>query len=68
MRQRVATNPIMPLRLFTVRNFWTGNIATALIYGALSLNGFALGVYLQQGAGLNRRPWRASRRFRSRSS
>ena len=52
VRQRVHRNPMLPLSLFRVRNFWTGNIATALIYGALSLNGFALGVYLQQGAGL----------------
>ncbi|MBW8764611.1 MAG: MFS transporter, partial [Microbacterium sp.] len=52
IRQRVHRNPMLPLGLFRVRNFWTGNIATALIYGALSLNGFALGVYLQQGAGL----------------
>jgi MFS family permease len=43
---------MMPLTLFHVRNFWTGNVATAFIYGALSLNGFVLGVYLQQGAGL----------------
>ena len=50
VRQRVHRNPMLPLSLFRVRNFWTGNIATALIYGALSLNGFALGVYLQQGA------------------
>jgi MFS family permease len=42
----------MPLSLWKVRNFWSGNIATALIYGSLSLNFFALGVYLQQGAGL----------------
>jgi len=52
VRQRIHNNPMLPLALFRVRNFWTGNIATALIYGALSLNGFALGVYLQQGAGL----------------
>ncbi len=52
IRQRVHTNPMLPLALFRVRNFWAGNIATALIYGALSLNGFALGVYLQQGAKL----------------
>lgn len=52
VRQRVAAQPMMPLYLFHVRNFWAGNIATAFIYGALSLNGFVLGVYLQQGAGL----------------
>ena len=51
MRQRFAKNPIMPLGLFTVRNFWTGNIATAFIYGALALISFVLAVYLQQGAG-----------------
>jgi EmrB/QacA subfamily drug resistance transporter len=52
VRQRLAVQPMMPLSLFRVRNFWTGNVATAFIYGALSLNGFALSVYLQQGAGL----------------
>jgi len=52
LRQRLAKNPVMPLSLFQVRNFWTGNIATAVTYGALSLNGFALTVYLQQGARL----------------
>jgi MFS family permease len=52
LRQRFHHNPMLPLSLFRVRNFWTGNVATALIYGALSLNGFALGVYLQQGADL----------------
>ena len=53
VRQRFAKDPIMPLSLFTVRNFWAGNIATALIYGALSLNGFALVVYLQRDDGPN---------------
>ena len=52
VRQRFHADPMLPLGLFRVRNFWTGNIATALIYGALSLNGFAIGVYLQQGAKL----------------
>ena len=52
VRQRVAAQPMMPLSLFGVRNFWTGNVATAFIYGALSLNGFIVSVYLQQGAGL----------------
>ncbi len=53
IRQATARRPMMPLSLFRVRNFWTGNVATALIYGALSLNGFVVGVYLQQGAGLS---------------
>jgi EmrB/QacA subfamily drug resistance transporter len=52
IRQRFARQPMMPLSLFRVRNFWTGNVATGFVYAALSLNGFVLGVYLQQGAGL----------------
>ncbi|MDQ0755795.1 MFS transporter [Arthrobacter sp. B3I4] len=44
--------PMMPLRLFTIRNFGWGNIATMVIYGALSLGFFVLGLYLQQVAGL----------------
>lgn len=52
VRQRFAPNPIMPLQLFTVRNFWAGNLATLLIYGALGLTSLVVGVYLQEGAGL----------------
>jgi MFS family permease len=52
LRQRVVGSPILPLDLFRVRNFWTGNVATAFIYGALALNGLVVVVYLQEGAGL----------------
>ena len=52
VRQRTATNPILPLGLFRARNFWAGNLATAFIYGALGLSGLVVGVYLQEGAGL----------------
>lgn len=51
-RQSIVREPILPLDLFRTRNFWTGNVATAFVYAALSLNGFVVGVYLQQGAGL----------------
>ncbi len=51
VRQRFARDPMMPLDLFRVRNFWTGNMATAFVYAALSLNGLVVAVYLQQGAG-----------------
>jgi EmrB/QacA subfamily drug resistance transporter len=44
--------PMMPLRLFAIRNFGWGNIATAVIYGALNLGFFVLGLFLQQVAGL----------------
>ncbi|WP_243229661.1 MFS transporter [Microbacterium sp. CIAB417] len=45
-------NSMMPLSLFRIRNFGWGNLATLFVYAALSLNGFVIGVYLQQGAGL----------------
>ncbi|MDN4477333.1 MFS transporter [Demequina sp. SYSU T00039] len=45
--------PMLPLSLFRIRNFAWGNAATWMIYGALALNGFILGVYLQTGAGLS---------------
>jgi EmrB/QacA subfamily drug resistance transporter len=51
LRQR-RPQPLMPLALFRVRNFAWGNLATLFVYAALSLNGFVVGVYLQQGAGL----------------
>lgn len=52
LRQRHAAQPILPLDMFRVRNFSYGNIATFFAYGALSLNGFVVAVYLQTGAGL----------------
>ena len=52
-RQRGSREALMPLGLFRVRNFGWGNIATLFVYAALSLNGFVVGVYLQQGAGLS---------------
>lgn len=52
VRQHTSADPMMPLGLFRTRNFAAGNLATWFIYAALSLNGFALTVYLQQGAGL----------------
>src|SRR5690625_4715243 len=41
----------MPLSLFRIGNFAWGNLATTFIYAALSLSGFVVVVYLQQGAG-----------------
>lgn len=52
LRQRSSPAPLMPLPLFRSRNFAWGNLATLFIYAALSLNGFVIGVYLQEGAGL----------------
>lgn len=53
VRQRAARAPLLPLDLFRVRNFWVGNVATTFVYAGLSLNGFVLAIYLQQGAGLS---------------
>ncbi|MGB3731881.1 MFS transporter [Microbacterium sp.] len=53
LRQRGSDSALMPLSLFRVRNFGWGNISTLFIYAALSLNGFVIGVYLQQGPGLS---------------
>ncbi len=52
-RQRSTPSPILPLDLFRSRNFSAGNIATLFVYAGLSLNGFVVAVYLQQGAGLS---------------
>lgn len=49
--QTRVSSPILPLSLFRVRNFWTGNLATLFIYAALALNGFVVGVYLQNPEG-----------------
>ncbi|MFY9712929.1 MAG: MFS transporter [Microbacterium sp.] len=53
IRQHRSPSPLMPLSLFRVRNFGWGNLATLFVYAALALNGFVIGVYLQQGAGLS---------------
>lgn len=47
-RQATAKQPMMPLSLFRVRNFALGNLATAFVYGALSIGGFLLAVFLQE--------------------
>lgn len=52
-RQTRLASPLMPLSLFAVRNFGWGNISTLFVYAALSLNGFVIGVYLQEGPGLS---------------
>lgn len=53
LRQRRGAARMLPLGLFRIRNFAWGNVATLFVYAALSLNGFVIGVYLQEGAGLS---------------
>ena len=48
-----TAHPMMPLRLFRIRNFGIGNIATAFIYAALSLGMLVLVLFLQQVAGFS---------------
>lgn len=43
-----VSNPMLPLALFKVRNFSVGNLATTLIYAALSAVTFVLVVFVQQ--------------------
>jgi EmrB/QacA subfamily drug resistance transporter len=51
LHERRAKQPMLPLSLFSVRNFRIGNVSTFLIYGALGLGTFVLAVFLQQVAG-----------------
>lgn len=41
-------HPMLPLSLFTVRNFSIGNIATMAIYAGLAISGFLITVFVQQ--------------------
>ena len=53
LRQRTVKHPMIPLALFSVRNFSVGNVATTLVYGALALGGFLLTVFLQEVGGFS---------------
>ena len=46
-----APRPMLPLKLFSVRNFAVGNLATLAVYGALGIVTFLVTIYLQQVAG-----------------
>lgn len=46
-----AAQPMLPLQLFRVRNFSAGNIATAAIYGGLSMSMFLITIFIQQIGG-----------------
>ena len=50
-REQTAQQPLLPLSLFSVRNFAVGNVATAFVYAALSIGGFIIVLFLQQVAG-----------------
>jgi hypothetical protein len=44
-------NPMLPLGLFKVRNFWAGNVATTAIYAGISVATFLITVFVQQVGG-----------------
>ena len=46
-----TAKPMLPLSLFKVRNFSVGNVATAAIYGGLSIATFLIVIFLQQVSG-----------------
>ncbi len=49
--ERRDPDPMLPLSLFSVRNFAVGNVSTFVVYGALGLVSFAISIFLQQVAG-----------------
>ncbi|MEZ0349313.1 MFS transporter [Mycobacterium sp. pR1184] len=49
--QRRAPHPLIPLRLFTVRNFAAANLVTAFVYGAIAMASLAVALYTQEVAG-----------------
>lgn len=46
-----SVEPMLPLSLFAVRNFWVGNIATIAIYAGLSIATFLIVIFVQQVGG-----------------
>jgi EmrB/QacA subfamily drug resistance transporter len=46
-----APHPMVPLGLFTIRNFAGANLATAFVYGALMLGSLSTALYIQEVAG-----------------
>jgi EmrB/QacA subfamily drug resistance transporter len=49
--ERRTPAPMLPLSLFSVRNFSVGNIATTAIYAGLSIATFLIAVFVQQVGG-----------------
>lgn len=49
--ERRTADPMLPLGMFRVRNVAVGNTTTLLVYAALNLSTFVLGIFLQQVAG-----------------
>lgn len=49
--QQRSSNPMLPLPLFTFRNFAAANLVTTFVYGALTLASLAIALYTQEVGG-----------------
>src|ERR1700733_8426473 len=49
--QRRSSHPLVPLRLFAIRNFAGANLATAFIYGGLAVASLVISLFAQEVAG-----------------
>ncbi|SPM36069.1 Predicted arabinose efflux permease, MFS family, partial [Mycobacterium rhizamassiliense] len=49
--ERRAPAPMLPLGLFRIRNFAGANLATAFVYGGLTMGSIAIALYTQEVAG-----------------
>lgn len=50
-REQKTKQPMLPLRLFKIRNFWVGNVSSFMVYASLSLASFAIVIFVQQVGG-----------------
>src|SRR6185312_1757534 len=51
--ERRTPNPMMPLNIFSARNFAVGNLATVFLYAAVSLGTLMVALFLQEAAGMS---------------
>jgi predicted MFS family arabinose efflux permease len=49
--ERRASHPMVPLGLFTRRNFAGANLVTAFVYGGITMGSLGIALYLQEVAG-----------------
>ena len=49
--ERRTPHPLVPLDVFTIRNFLGANLVTAFVYGALTMASLAVALYTQEVAG-----------------
>jgi EmrB/QacA subfamily drug resistance transporter len=51
--ERRTAHPMLPLHIFSSRNFAAGNLATVFLYAAVSLGTLIIALFLQETAGLS---------------